>query len=675
MRWSEVFEGLPERLKDAWSREPALRRRLAAGHALYDVLTNPDHLEATYAEMGRTERAALRAIVRHLGPALFTDADYMRLMRTEASGAEARHALIALRRKGAVLAMRKLWEERVYAIPWDAWTRWRTICFPDAPAPPPADPERITPHPAGPGAAEDVFRLVSLIREQRPVLTRRGLLPRSFVRSAAPLLSLGEDGVGTLPVRSPLLEAYPKPLLVILDLALKLGVIGWTGGRAEVREGPFDRWLAKSRAEQDAELYGMFRETHLPPEAGFLHFAAVLETLPRGTWYSLRDIARAAGWPFPGLALQRLKDEWLGPLAALGFLRLGVDDSGDVHALLPEPSEPWDEWYVQDDFEIVAPPQASFRLRRDLERIASVATDAGAVRGRLERTSVWRMCSEGCGADEIVALLNRHAACGVPDQVEQAVRQWAGEYGRMRLVEAVLLRCRDERCADELEGVPALKGILLERIGGRDFLVDGARRRELSKWLAEAGYSAAEERAPDRPEAERPEAERPEEREPGRGTVPEYARKPEPESARKPGPETARKPAEAPEGLLPARLARPRFEWDADLPDVRSLYPDLAEVPAIWLKELRPYHDSTRKDLIRRAIALEAPVRLRLGGNIVRCVPRRIEGAAGDWQVVAVGADGRERRFGWAEWEEMQLILPGINDTTDVGESLPGTGE
>ena len=87
------------------------------------------------------------------------------------------------------------------------------------------------------------------------------------------------------------------------------------------------------------------------------------------------------------------------------------------------------------------------------------------------------------------------------------------------------------------------------------------------------------------------------------------------------------------------------------------------------MRELRTYHDSTRKEVIRRAIALEAPLRLRLDGKLSRWIPRRIEEGQGDWHLVAIGADGRERRFGRRDWEEMQLILPGINDTKDVDES------
>lgn len=655
MKWSELFGRLPDRLKTAWSHEPAFMLRLEEGHDLYDLLTDRRHLKKTYESMSRAEQTALRQIVRHLGPLPFSEADYARLSMRGMSGAEARHALLGLRRKGAVLAMRKMWGERVFLIPWDTWSHWRRICFPDAPAPRPAAPDRVEPEPTGAGAAEDVFRLVCLVRAERPRLTQRGQLPRSFVRKAASRLSPGEECLERLNVRSSHAGDDPKPFLVTLDLALRLGLIGFRDGHAVVCDDRLAQWLDMGRAEQDAKLYELFRQVHLPAEIGFLHVADTLDSLPCGQWFAVRHLAGAAGWPDAEEDVRtreidhgRLLEEWLKPLAGFGFVQLGTDEAGDVYVRRPEPAEAWaDEWYVQDDFEIIALPHCSFRLRWELEMLADVSADEGVVRGRLDRSSVWKACGMGWSADDLIGRLRAFAAAGVPAQVEQAVRQWAGEYGRARIVDATLLRCRDEQSAEELARVPALQGILLERIGGKDFLVDAARRQELLKWLREAGYGAREEQHAGTASGIREEQ---------RTEIP-------PEEKAKGLHE--REPA----GLLLASLYVPRYDWESELPDERELYPDLSAVPHTWMRELRTYHDSTRKEVIRRAIALEAPLRLRLDGKLSRWIPRRIEEGQGDWHLVAIGADGRERRFGRRDWEEMQLILPGINDTKDVDES------
>jgi hypothetical protein len=115
------------------------------------------------------------------------------------------------------------------------------------------------------------------------------------------------------------------------------------------------------------------------------------------------------------------------------------------------------------------------------------------------------------------------------------------------------------------------------------------------------------------------------------------------------------------QGLIYSRESVQYYDIERTIPRTEDLYPGLAEVPNMWLKELRSYHAATRIDMIRKALEWSACVRIRQAGEVRLLVPERIEGTLDNWLVCGFNPDG-EIMLAPNQWEEMQLVLPGIND-------------
>ena len=88
----------------------------------------------------------------------------------------------------------------------------------------------------------------------------------------------------------------------------------------------------------------------------------------------------------------------------------------------------------------------------------------------------------------------------------------------------------------------------------------------------------------------------------------------------------------------------------------------------MWLKDYRTYHVSTRKEIVEKAIEMKTLLQVRMNGTDYRVAPRKVQDTRGTWWMTGVEQrkdrlpQALEVRWHAGEWDEMKLILPGIND-------------
>ena len=103
------------------------------------------------------------------------------------------------------------------------------------------------------------------------------------------------------------------------------------------------------------------------------------------------------------------------------------------------------------------------------------------------------------------------------------------------------------------------------------------------------------------------------------------------------------------------------FDLLTDWPTFKSLFTGLDDVPAMWVKQLRSYHFTTRRELLERALSWRTSVKLNYKGTVQHFVPERIEEAGTEWAVVGhlhAGTGAAPIRLTPGMWEEMMLIIP-----------------
>src|SRR5690606_12665189 len=185
--------------------------------------------------------------------------------------------------------------------------------------------------------------------------------------------------------------------------------------------------------------------------------------------------------------------------------------------------------------------------------------------------------------------------------------------GRITLRRALLVE-GDEELIDELEGVPEIGELILERIGRRVLIADESREKELRDRLKRLGF-------PPRKEVEE-----------------------------RTGTDFAERDAEdvEPEG----------YAVENRYPDLTEAVPGVRDLPRMWTSGIRSYHPATVQDMVRKAIQLRLELRIKeKDGTVRRLTPRQLENRAGAWTMEGENG-GRRVRIELDRIRGLQIRLP-----------------
>ncbi|MEY9214081.1 helicase-associated domain-containing protein [Thermobifida halotolerans] len=347
------------------------------------------------------------------------------------------------------------------------------------------------------------------------------------------VLRNGGLGVRDLRDAARLLDTDERSAAVLVETAYAAGLLGCGGDEdaewlptadydAWQADRPARRWLrladawlrsprvAGRCAERDARgrsrnVLGEGLEHRLAPEVR----RDVLEVLaepPEGHAPSPGSVVERLAWLRPrrhGPVVAELVRHTLDDAAVLGvtgrdalapyaralLAEHGVDGSdASLAPLAAELPEPLDHILVQGDLTAVAPGPLVASLARELALLADVESTGGATVYRFSEASIRRALDAGRGADEVLALLERHSATPLPQPLRYLVADVARRHGRLRVGTASsYLRCDD----------PAVLGQLLSDRRAADLMLfplaptvvaSRASRPVLLDRLAELGY-------------------------------------------------------------------------------------------------------------------------------------------------------------------------------------------
>lgn len=638
-------------------RHPIVRELVRPERFTYEALyTTSEGVKALAERLSAAERRTVEAVVRGFASTPFDEAQLAKRAAPEVPGAELRLGLAGLRAAGVIVTARKAWGERLHTLPHDALGAWQLALFgaPDAAA---RDAEAELTVSSSGALDDDIFALLAFAAKNELALTQRGAVHKRHLQALQGELALAaSEPLRRMGLAYGWADAYDAGTAVVLDAALRLELLAMDGGALRVQPARLREWLRLPRSARDAVLRAAWTARLWPSEPLVQHAAAAAQLAPRGVWLAL---PRLAAWlaRFAGAAPVPLAElaaaQWLEPAAALGWLELGRSSrTGEL--LLRVPPEEADaqetpgRFYVQPDFELIVPPDVPADVRWELERIAERRSTDQVHVYAVTQSSVRFACENGASAQVIAGFLEEHGMFELPDNVRQAIGQWAGSYGNVSFARVTLLRCANAELAEQVLQHPKAAAYLMARLGDTEFIVPDAAVSELQSLLDKAGL--APRRAIDTPGAPAP-------KEKGFPRM-------EPNAAQA---EPARIAAEfsalaaASNGLLYGTDPLAFFDLEPELPERSGRPPDLKEIPAVWWKDYRMYHASTRKDLIRKAIEWQSLVKLRKDGQDRTVIPQRLLEERGGWALVGLER-GSEVRLSGDEWDEMKLLVPGIND-------------
>ncbi|WP_068781943.1 helicase-associated domain-containing protein [Paenibacillus sp. GM2] len=608
----------------------------------------------------------IEAIIRKFAGAPFTLSKLNAAAVDSLSGAELRAALPDMLRKGRVAAVKKSWGDRLYYIPGDVlinyWSHWDNL-----------DSARVIPgnitllQAAKRGLVADLFRSLTWIAHHGLPLTAKGTIHQKSLNKWLEQIELAEKDLVGLDLHYPHQEAYPAHAAVLLDMLLALGLIRKERGAWSLNAHELSVWLGRSAQQMNDKLLREVLLRYVPDDVTLSHFAfrLIAADLAERQWYSIREVCASLTEQrmLPGELpedKQLWMRSWLEALSGMGWMDLGESHDGELvfrwsvkPVFVQQNSEVSESqlaaealFYIQPDFEIIVPPEVSFRVRWELELYCeSVTMDVMSIY-RLSRTSIAAATQQGRTVEEAIDFLHNGSA-GIPDNVLLSLKQWAKEMGRTSLAEVQLLRCKDEEAAGRITAHPELME-MLEPIGPLAFIVDPIQLNKVEKALEELGL------APPRPGL-------------GQASQPQYIRL---EAAAEIAEQEAAPNRDFAD--LPAWIYNGRdyqfYERDISIPKRDQLFPGMQDIPAVWLKELRKYHPSTARKIAQQALEWDTKIILRMDEQLVELIPERLEGDE-NWRIHGLlmppdrkDSDKAQRQvsLGPEQWEEMRILLPEI---------------
>lgn len=184
----------------------------------------------------------------------------------------------------------------------------------------------------------------------------------------------------------------------------------------------------------------------------------------------------------------------LGVIAGHGrALLCGGGRAEAVARLAPLLPEPLDHVLLQADLTAVAPGPLTGDLRRWLALAADVESTGGATVYRFGERSIRRALDAGQGADEMLAMLERHSTTPVPQPLGYLITDVARRHGRMRVGTAsAYVRCDDSSLLDEVMADRRAIPLRLRRLAPT-VIASGTPRSALVDALRAMGYAPAAE--------------------------------------------------------------------------------------------------------------------------------------------------------------------------------------
>ncbi|CAH8769835.1 helicase-associated domain-containing protein [Paenibacillus dendritiformis] len=625
----------------------------------------PDAIREEFRALQPPLRIPLVLMLKQAGPLPFTVDKLLSWHGPEAAGSALLAACDPLAERGFVASVKRAWGERLLFLPSDIYVQLMGCLLDEQLQAEDGHPERPKPEEETPGLepAGDVFEagrgivfglfsLLAFAAKEGLPLTAKGTLHK---RAVTRLSALNPWAAAELPndmgAQYPFADALPLPLALVIDIALRFGLLKKEANRYAVNEPELARWLRLPPSVWREAVMSVVEEHYLPADAQLRHLVLAVRLIGAdGAWHGEREVIgrlRRLGLldTEDAARAERQLRGWLRTFHAFGFCHLARPEQEEGAWAYRLPEQEMAEgpgFFIQPDFEILLPAAAPFYLRWELEAIAEcVRTDQMDVY-RLTKASFEQGVEHGRTMESVLRFMEAHAWSGVPENIQDAMELWSLQYGRVRFAEVMLLRCEDSDVAAEVKEAllrepSGLAGI--EPIGDRDFIVDRDRARELGKTLDKAGI------APLRQWAGKEETDAMisvwEEASADLGALMEEAGK-----AMVYSPSPLQYYEMETEPLLGEEMAAP-----------------YREVPGQWTRTLRSYHASTQKDLVSTAIRLLTPIEVEQSGQCATLIPVRIrDGEKGAWLLEAYDAGERDtaelKTWSPADWERQRLVLP-----------------
>ena len=264
------------------------------------------------------------------------------------------------------------------------------------------------------------------------------------------------------------------------------------------------KWIQKTDTEKLLDMYSYWLKYNISKDPSVSTALSIVRALTPERWTLLSSIQdQVSRFTVNATWLQTLYSQlersfinYLTYMGGIAFAHLGDDVAIQVtnlgqHLLYDEPIESYEfesSFIVQPNHEVLASSYLAPELRWKLNHIAELHQADQMSTYKLSAESIYQGLRSGFSLDEILAFLTTHSKTGIPQNVEVSIKDWAERYGQIYLMDAMLLRCKDARIAQEIKTSKLIGRYILGEISPVDLVVSRQQSKELLALLEKQNY-------------------------------------------------------------------------------------------------------------------------------------------------------------------------------------------
>lgn len=345
---------------------------------------------------------------------------------------------------------------------------------------------------------EDCLTFLAYAHKNPVTLTQKGFIRKKTVGRLAALMQFKEN---TADIPAGL--DYPYRFWLILNYCGFIKAIYFSDQMVRVQPEAVKQWLREKPLDMLVKATDYLWNVCVRncPNAQIGALLTLIGQMKEDYWYGLADLATAAHRTVgPGPAGVPAPETFLETLLGTGLLVEGTSPEGERlvrlgfwsphHQVREFPALPGEEdgFWVQPNFEVLAPPRLKPAVRWQLEMVADPVKVDHSITYAVTREAALRFLDRGGQVADMVGFLEKYSKNPLPQNVLFTVREWGALYGRVSFWDVFLLRCDDEHLADEIAGHPKLKAYVHGRFDHHHLIVSRQQYESLLEALQKQGY-------------------------------------------------------------------------------------------------------------------------------------------------------------------------------------------
>ncbi|MDQ0167863.1 hypothetical protein [Bacillus horti] len=609
---------------------------------LQEKLQEQTYIQEIYKSLSPYEKDVLRFFIFHVGRDFLS----YRQIDQEVQGIKSnlfRLGLVGLRQKGLIYSFRRQWGEEAYIFPVELELAFYKYLIATSGIQSEPVLSTDTVHFSVSREREDgikppvpafqwMFSILDDLRQTKEgkiTLTQKGTLHKRVIRRWEELWDQQPLSLKAFDLSVDQREVYSNQLAVLLDYFTVRKLIYWTKHELHVQITQIDAFMQGSRAKLMGDFRSYFLERFKPKTSWMYSYLrdAGLAVNEQHSFPLLQFVEQwEEHYPLPPVSelLSTIKEELIDPLHMLGLVEYRESKKQELCWRWLYPVEGPAEVWVQPNLECfcsaLTPLPVLWRLTDCLEM---QGWDSMIVL-KLSLSRLSQAIEHDLSIPKWLDWLATHSKQPIPEAFLKQMQEWAKKTRQVsvstialfhiqdaQLLQAVLQFCQNEQIKVHVSTTACIgiDKLVEERV--QLFLA----QNQISVYRAdEKGKQFSHEEKEERP------------------SLINFG------------------------GSYAGQL-----RVENVFPDLTEAIPGWKQLPELWRKQMLPYHDQTKKEIVEKAIQHQLLVQYEAAdGEIVRIHPVTSQTIAGEWVCVAE----KRGKIPLREMQRMQLLFPVLQKKT-----------